>query len=597
MSSEVFQFFSQINPFNYLEKDILQTVVENVDIGYYKIGEELISPKKSPEILYVILKGEVSEIDPNDEKIAFYHNGENFDGRSLIYDKCENIFRVEEELIAYEIPKQIFKKTLESSPLFQRYYFDSLSKKIDLLKSRKNVFSSFIVSRVSDIFLHSATVVSENDTIYNAVKKREENLTSTVFINDGELKIFTDSNLRKAILEKKDLSSEIGKLNLSNAVAIQKNDFLFNALILFLKHKIKRLAVLDGKNLIGVLEQIDLLSHFSNHSSLMIVQIEKANSIEELKSATDGFISLIKSLYEKGVKVRRSAKLISEVNIRIYEKLYKLIFPENLQKRMTLFIMGSEGRQEQIFRTDQDNGLILENGLNPDVVSEFAKKFTEIMIELGYPPCDGNMMVSNPYWVNSFDDWKWRIDKLFDTRNPESLLEIATLIDLKPIAGNLENGEKIYKYLLQKREDNRFLIKEMSDSIFTFETPISIFKNFLTKKRNELDIKKGGIFAIIHGIRVLAFENGVGERNTIERIKELNNIGVLNREFAEELIEALDTLLEIRLFGRLEKYEKGEELDNFVNPEKLKPFQKELLKDSFRIVNRFKKFLSYHFNR
>jgi CBS domain-containing protein len=597
MSSEVFQFFSQINPFNYLEKDILQTVVENVDIGYYKIGEELISPKKSPEILYVILKGEVSEIDPNDEKIAFYHNGENFDGRSLIYDKCENIFRVEEELIAYEIPKQIFKKTLESSPLFQRYYFDSLSKKIDLLKSRKNVFSSFIVSRVSDIFLHSATVVSENDTIYNAVKKREENLTSTVFINDGELKIFTDSNLRKAILEKKDLSSEIGKLNLSNAVAIQKNDFLFNALILFLKHKIKRLAVLDGKNLIGVLEQIDLLSHFSNHSSLMIVQIEKANSIEELKSATDGFISLIKSLYEKGVKVRRSAKLISEVNIRIYEKLYKLIFPENLQKRMTLFIMGSEGRQEQIFRTDQDNGLILENGLNPDVVSEFAKKFTEIMIELGYPPCDGNMMVSNPYWVNSFDDWKWRIDKLFDTRNPESLLEIATLIDLKPIAGNLENGEKIYKYLLQKREDNRFLIKEMSDSIFTFETPISLFKNFLTKKRNELDIKKGGIFAIVHGIRVLAFENGVDERNTTERIKELNNIGVLNREFAEELIEALDTLLEIRLFGRLEKYEKGEELDNFVNPEKLKPFQKELLKDSFRIVNRFKKFLSYHFSR
>ncbi|EJF06933.1 putative signal-transduction protein containing cAMP-binding and CBS domains [Thiovulum sp. ES] len=597
MSSEVLQFFSQINPFNYLEKDILQTVVENVDIGYYKIGEELISPKNSPEILYVILKGEVSEIDPNNEKIALYHEGESFDGRSLFYEKCENIFRVEEELIAYEIPKKIFKETLESSALFQRYYFDSLSKKIDLLKSRKNVFSSFIISRVSDIFLHSATVVSENETVYNAVTKREKDSTSTVFVTGGELKIFTDSNLRKAILEKEDLNSEIGKLNLSNAVAIQKNDFLFNALILFLKHKIKRLAVLDGKDLIGVLEQIDLLSHFSNHSSLMMVQIEKANSIEELKNATEGFISLIKSLYEKGVKVRRSAKLISEINIRIYDKLYKLIFPENLQKRMTLFIMGSEGRQEQIFRTDQDNGLILENSLNPDEVSEFAKKFTETMIELGYPPCDGNMMVSNPYWVNSFDDWKRRIDKLFDTRNPESLLEIATLIDLKPIAGDLESGEKIYKYLLQKRDDNRFLIKEMSDSIFTFETPISLFKNFLTKKRNELDIKKGGIFAIVHGIRVLAFENGIYERNTTERIKELNNIGVLNREFAEELIEALDTLLEIRLFGRLEKYEKGEELDNFVNPEKLKPFQKELLKDSFRIVNRFKKFLSYHFTR
>jgi CBS domain-containing protein len=596
MSSEVFEFFEKINPFNYLEKSNLVEIVKSVDIGYYKKGVEVLSRKKNSDVLFVILKGEVIEIDRNGEHIAIYHEGESFDGRSLLYEKCENSFRVEEELIAYEIPKEIFKKTIEENSSFQKYYLDSLSKKIDLLKSKTNVFSSFIVSRVSDIFLHPATLVSPEETILNSLQKREETSSSSIFVQDEELKIFTDSNLRKALLQKIDLNSEVGNLELSKAVSIKKTDFLFNALILFLKHKIKRLAVVDNGNLIGVLEQINLLSHFSNHSSLMTVQIEKATTIEELKNATAGFIPLIKSLYEKGVKVRRSAKLISEINNLIYEKLYTLVFPEELRNRMTLFIMGSESRGEQIFRTDQDNGLVLENDLSSDEVSKYTSKYTELMIDLGYPKCDGNMMVSNPYWVNSFDNWKKRIDVLFDRRDQEAILEIATLIDFKPVAGNIELGNTIYEYLLQKRTENSFLLHEMAESIFSFETPISIFKNFRTERKNELDIKKGGIFALVHGIRVLAFENGLTERSTVSRIKELNNREIINREFAEELIEALDTLLEIRLFGRLEKFEKGEELDNYVNPEKLKPFQRELLKDSFKIVNRFKKFLSYHFH-
>lgn len=40
---------------------------------------------------------------------------------------------------------------------------------------------------------------------------------------------------------------------------------------------------------------------------------------------------------------------------------------------------------------------------------------------------------------------------------------------------------------------------------------------------------------------------------------------------------------------------KKEKITNFINPEKLNSMQKDLLKDSFKIVNKLKKKLEYHY--
>ena len=84
------------------------------------------------------------------------------------------------------------------------------------------------------------------------------------------------------------------------------------------------------------------------------------------------------------------------------------------------------------------------------------------------------------------------------------------------------------------------------------------------------------------------------ETNTVERLKALNDLGVLEREFTNEIIESFNFLLTLRLKFRLEKIDKREELDNYINPSKLTVLERDLLKDSFKIVNKFKKFITYH---
>ena len=133
--------------------------------------------------------------------------------------------------------------------------------------------------------------------------------------------------------------------------------------------------------------------------------------------------------------------------------------------------------------------------------------------------------------------------------------------------------------------------------MLNFETPLSLFSGFVVDRghKNEINLKKGGIFAIVHGIRTLALQKKIRETNTIERIKALNNMGVLDKSFSKELIEAYDTLLTTRMRARL-RHQKGFDDINYVDPRELDKIERDLLKDSFKVVNTFKKFLTYHFH-
>jgi CBS domain-containing protein len=139
-------------------------------------------------------------------------------------------------------------------------------------------------------------------------------------------------------------------------------------------------------------------------------------------------------------------------------------------------------------------------------------------------------------------------------------------------------------------------LAHIAKAVLNFETPLSMFSSFVLQKEhdNKLDLKKGGIFALVHGIRTLSLEYEINATNTIERIKELNNIGVIDKNFATELIESFDTLSSIRLKAMLEA--KSLDESNYINPRNLEKNQRDLLKDSFKIINKFKKFMNFHFH-
>ncbi len=590
-----------IHPFDLLGERMIEKLMTQMDIAYYPKETVLIAPRVRAESLYIIIKGIVNETIEG-ELQNVYGERDSFDANSLIYGNTQSTFSVAEDLICYELPKESFLNLLQDVEPFQNYFMQDFITKHQNLKERQhqNDLTPFMVSRVDEIYLHSPCFVDASLSIKEALRKMSDQDSEVMLVQRGEdIGIVTDTNLReKVLLCDKSTNDSIGEIATYGLFTIERSDFLFNALLLFTKHGVKRLVVRDGEEIVGILEQLDLLSHFANHTHLIAASIERANSIDELQSTQRSLTHLVRSLTTKGVRVRYVSKLVSELNAKVYRKVFEMVIPSSMQNKCALIVMGSEGRGEQVLRTDQDNALIIRDGEDESLFEPYMMKMNEHLLFLGFPKCNGNVMVSNPYWRRSVSGYKKMIAGWTDTLNEDALRSLSIFLDAQCVAGDEILLNECRDYLYECFEGRRDVLAHAAKAVLAFETPLSLFSGFVlgrAEHESELDIKKGGIFAIVHGIRILSLEHKIVSTNTTERIKELNNLGLFDKRFASELIEAYDTLLSIRLRFILSQ-KQGSDEQNYVNPKLLAKADRDLLKDAFKIVNTFKKFLTYHIN-
>lgn len=590
-----------IHPFDLLGEKMIEKLMTQMDIAYYPKETVLIAPRVRAESLYIIIKGGVNE-SVEDELQNVYGEGDSFDPNALIYGNTQSTFIVAEDLICYELPKESFLNLLQDVESFQNYFMQDFITKHQNLKERQhqNELTPFMVSRVDEIYLHTPCFVDAGMSIKEALQKMTDQHANVILVREGEtIGIVTDTNLReKVLLAEKSIQDKIVEIASFGLVTIQRSDFLFNALVLFTKHGVKRLIVVENEKIVGILEQLDLLSHFANHTHLIAASIDRALSIDELQNAQRSLTHLISSLTSKGVRIRYISKLVSELNGKMYRKVFEMVVPQTLQSQCALIVMGSEGRGEQILRTDQDNALIIRNGEDKAQFEPYMMRFNEYLLQLGFPKCSGNVMVSNPYWRQSVSGYQTMISEWMETLDDEALLSLSIFLDASCVAGDESLLIACREYVCDHFEGRSDVLAHLAKSALAFETPLTLFSGFVLGRaghESELDIKKGGIFAIVHGVRVLALEHKILSTNTTQRIKELNNVGLFDKRFASELIEAYDTLLEIRLRSMLSQKKMSEE-QNYVNPKLFSKTDRDLLKDAFKIVNTFKKFLTYHFH-
>ena len=591
-------------PFSLLDNKGLQFIEESAQIAYYPENTVLIDANKIPSIFYFIIKGIVEAKDA-EELIDIYHNDDVFGGIELIEKQPSKYqYRVGEELICYEIPQEVFLELCQNNSEFKNYFFSSIVERMNMLKERKESakMADMMLTRIDETILHSACIVEHTMPIVAAIRKMEEESAGSLLVkNESGYGIVTDADLRKYILHhKEEHLTIISQIQTYPVISITEGELLFNVLLLMTGRSIKHLPVLNEEDMvIGMLELIDLLSHFANQAHIIHVQIEKASSLQAVIDASKRIDRMIKTLHLKGVKSRYIAKLVSEMHKKMYAKLFELIFPKEWHERCTLILLGSEGRGEQILKTDQDNGIIFEDGFEPEDQNEVTRKFTETLDEIGFPRCKGNVMVINPKWAKSAKAYKEDIRRWIATPGKDDLMDMAIFYDTFAVAGNIDIFKALRDYLMEQLKQHKAFLPHFARSIESFESPLGFFSRFVSSDKgheNEIDIKKGALFALIHGVRALALERGIHKTNTTERIKALNDIGYMSKEDAEDLLEALEIINTLRLHAQLEKLEKEKEIDNYISLTSLSKLERDVLKEALKTVEAFKKVVSYHFH-
>lgn len=601
------KFISNIHPFNNLNTFELDDLVEDLDIVYFKANSIVQAQDSNPEFLYFVLKGLIQEIN-DDEVLSVYSKGEIFDSVSLIKNHSKNSFVAIEESICYALKKERFMQILSSNQQLENYFFQSISDKLNnnILNEKNKDMANIMIAKVKDAKVHKAVVVDTNKTIYEAatIIKQEKIPTLLLKDEDGEMYIVTDSDFRqKVILNRMDYDDLVVKIASKGLIYINEDDFLFNAQLQMAKHGLKRVVVKnDHDEIVGILDQISLSSFFATNTFAVSNQIINAETLDELKEASHSFIKIIKSLNAKGVKIEFISKLINQLNKKLLDKLYKILAPKELIGKSCLVVMGSEGRAEQILRTDQDNALIISDdcSISEEKLREFTHLFTETLVDFGFPRCEGNIMVSNPYWCRKQSDFKELIYEWVNSPSGDNFMNIAIFYDALCVSGDIEIIKELKNYLFKISSNSQSFYTNFARVINSFDVPLGFFDGFVfnskdEKHKDEIDIKRGGIFIIVQGIRSLSIQNRVLNTNTIKRINSLKELKVLDEESAKELIMAFNILNSLKLKASLEKLDKKEKIDNFVNPNRLTIMEKDLLKESFKIVNKLKKRLENHF--
>lgn len=415
---------------------------------------------------------------------------------------------------------------------------------------------------------------------------------------DGErLGIFTTTDLRDALLRDTPPAQlavrEVARFGL---IEVDADAELFEALWLMVRHRVHRLLVRDGDQVVGVLGQLDLVSFVANHSHIVAVQIDEAVTIDDLKAAAQRIDAMVELLHDGGIKIERIARLVGELNHRLFAKAWSLIAPAELAANSCLLVMGSEGRGEQILKTDQDNALLLRDGFAFDGLAEVAARFNAALAEFGYPPCPGQIMLTNPVWRCASAAFRETLREWVYGSGPDGPMQLAIFFDAAAVAGDAGLLEQMRAHLDRLLSGSDAFLARFAAAADQFDEPQSWWQK-LTARSDEqpLDLKKLGTFPIVHGVRALSLAHGVRESGTADRLRVLMARGVIDAELGRDLLEALHYLMGLKLRHQLRQRAAGEAPSNQVRPSDLSTMDRDQLKDALAINRRFRALLRQRF--
>ncbi|MBZ9559270.1 MULTISPECIES: putative nucleotidyltransferase substrate binding domain-containing protein [unclassified Modicisalibacter] len=595
-------------PFSLLDEAGRARVRSGVDLAYYDTGEVILEAGQAGDHVFVIHKGEVAELDtgqPGEQaRIGHYTTGDLFGAISILNGQSRYRFIAEQESLCYLLPRQLFEQLCEAHPAFADYFRQSLAAKTRLLAERRSAggatLAGFMLARVADCQRSPRVVAGETSIGEAAARLRDTRADSLLVAVDDRFGMLTKTDLLDALVAR-GLPREhpVAELAHVELVTARADDYLFQALVSMTRHGIERVVVIgDDGQPAGVVEMTDVLSFFSSRSHMVSLELEQAEDLEALAQASARLPSLVQTLMAQGVKLRFAMELLAALNGRIIDKAFEFLVAPAQREACCLLVLGSEGRGEQILKTDQDNALILADDGDWAERGEQMTRFTETLLELGYPRCPGNIMVSNPQWVNTVSGWCQRIHHWADEGDGPALMNLAILLDAHAVAGDPRLLEPVRETLFARCSHDQMLLAHFARAALSFSTPLTLFGS-LKRPQHGIDIKKGGIFPIVHGARALALEHRLRPTSTLARLEALADEGHLEARFAEDLGEALTLFAELRLtqqLARLDEPPGALDSANRVVVQRLSSLERDLLREALHLVKEFKQRLTQRFH-
>lgn len=468
--------------------------------------------------------------------------------------------------------------------------------------------TNIMTAPIASLIKRAPVQIDRADSILEASRRMAEARVSSILLTQGDqlFGLITDRDLRTRVLAAGvDPARPVADVATLAPLTLQKNQSIFDAMVLMARQDIHHLPVLDGNRVVGMVTATDLNQHQSTSAVHLTSDIFRQPDLAGLAACSTRVKDLQTSLAKAEINAYSTGHIITSVTDAFTVRLIQLAEQQFGPAPVPYcwVAAGSQARMEQTARTDQDNCLILSDDYRPEAHGEYFSKFARFVCDgldaCGYVHCPGEMMAMTDKWRQPRERWSQYFTQWVEKPEPMALMLTCVFFDVRAVHGEAELLHSLRRELLRRTKGHSLFLAHMVGNALKQRPPLGLFGQITTSRGGEhprtVDLKHGGIVPIVDLARIYALAGGLDAVNTHDRLEVAQQSGEVSAQAARDLADALEFIADLRIAHQARQIAAGQAPDNHLKLEELSSFERGTLKDAFGVVQKLQSVLGQRY--
>ena len=604
-------------PFDQLPDDWVDRVASEVEVGYFKAGDTLLEFGAEVRDLGYIRSGAVEMFRRDGELYNRLGEGEIFGQLALMGNgRARFPVTAQEDTLVYFIPAELFRELFDQVETFADFVEVEDRTRLRQAAAATVGDNLLLTTRVDHLVSLHPVVIADSARVQQAAELMTREDVSSVIVAAGEpgeevlsgdlVGVLTDSDLRRRVVaEAMSFETPVSEVMSTGLVTVERDQFLFEALMVMLRDKVHHLPVLDRGRLVGMIDLSDIAGHESQSSLFVVRNIQYRNSLEGLESLVPDVRACFVRLVKEDANSHMIGSAMASIGRAFKQRLLELgeaaLGPPPVP--YCYLALGSMARDEQFIVTDQDNAMVLDDRFDPAVHDEYflelARYVSDGLARLGYTYCKGDVMATNRQWRQPLSVWKEKFAGWIDRPKPETLLHSSIFFDLDGVHGKTAFASELQSFIAEKASRSPHFLGCLARNAQNRTPPLGFFRDFVLEKggrhANSINLKRRGSGPLVDVIRVHALAAASTAQNSFRRLDEIVAAGFLTASMTADLRDALEFISVVRARHQGVAIEAGDAPNNNIDPETLSNLERRNLKDAFKVLSNAQKFLKFRY--
>jgi CBS domain-containing protein len=470
---------------------------------------------------------------------------------------------------------------------------------------------------VRDHMRPAPATIGRGASVADAVNRMAQTSSSAVLVTDAAdrpIGIITEQDVVRRIAWRAAPDDDIEQIMTSPVVTVDIDDYLYRAIAVLRRHKLRHIPVVDGQGaLVGMLSLHEALQELAGPAMQLIDKLTHDETLDGMRYVKAAELDMVETLLGDDVPVPEVQKLLSDLNADLHRRALRRTIAEMTSDgwseppvAFALIIMGSGGRGESFLAPDQDNGFILadyddaDHGRIDAYFVAVADRFTRMLDAIGFPLCKGYVMATNPVWRKRLSEWRVQFATWMRQRSEAQLLLTDILFDFSHAGGDPSLSNALRSYITETARNNRAFVRDL----FTIEADHGVALGWFGQLRKEtgdrsqpgmINLKLRGTLPLVEGARLLALRAGIAATSTLLRLEGLAERRAITRLDHIALAAAFEFIATRLLRQQVADLRQGREPGDFIAEASLGRRERDELVAHLRAIDNFRSSLRSEF--